>query len=486
MKRNNSVDAMLLSAMRVMTILVNMLSSAVLSRSLDLSSYGTYSTGNLIVNLFSNATILGMMDGANYFYHQTQYDREDSINTLFAFQIFIGIGSAVAILLLGPGFTRYFSNPMLQGIYGYLALRPLLNNLYLMLLTLQLSIGKARAVAVRNALLAGAKLGVVMLTSYVTKDVRTIFGAYLGLDLASDLFFYHNFKTKAFPIRPARFRKELLNPIFRFSIPIGIYVMANSFSRDLDKLVIGWFESTEQLAVYTNCATALPFDVVTAAFLTIIIPIMTRLIQQKELERAQSVFRAYLNVGVLTTVVFTAGCIILSKEVILLLYGAQYVRGQFIFILYTLVDLVKFANISLVLTAKGQTKPLMVISLAMLALNALLNVVLYTWMGFVGPAVATVITTCFTTLILLKKSAQIMETRVRRLFDWLVVRRVVCGILVAGVIALGIRHWLVGMGISYFWILVLVGGSFCGGLMLFNWKPICATFHALNVERYDA
>lgn len=160
-------------------------------------------------------------------------------------------------------------------------------------------------------------------------------------------------------------------------------------------------------------------------------------------------------------------------------------RGQFIFILYTLVDLVKFANISLVLTAKGQTKPLMVISLAMLALNALLNVVLYAWMGFVGPAVATVITTCFTTLILLKKSAQIMETSVRRLFDWLVVRRVVCGILVAGVIALGIRHWLVGMGISYFWILVLVGGSFCSGLMLFNWKPIRATFHALNVERYD-
>ena len=485
MKQNNSLDALLLSAMRVLTILVNLVSAAVLSRRLDLVSYGTYSAGNLIVNTISNVTLLGMMDASNYFYHQTTYDREDSIHTIFFMQLLIGAFSAVFVLLLSPGFTAYFQNPALESIYGYLALRPLLTNLYMMLLTLQMSIGKARSVAVRNALFAIAKLLAVFVTSYVTKDVRTIFGAYLILDAATDLFFYRNFRESAFRIRPHLFRRELIKPILQFSVPIGIYVVANSLSRDIDKLVIGRFEGTEQLAIYTNCAAALPFDVITAAFLTIIVPIMTRLIQQSHLERAKRVFRAYLNVGILSTVIFTAACMILSREVILLLYGEKYVCGQMIFVLYTLVDMVKFANISLVLSAKGKTKTLMRISLAMLVVNAGLNILLYDLIGFAGPAVATVLTTLMVTLVLLYESARIMESSIGEIIDWILLRKVLCGILAMGTICMGLRRCMEGWGIHFFWILLTVGVLFCGSMLLFNRKEIRSTFHILNTERYD-
>ena len=144
MNNSNSSNALLLSAMRCISVLINMFSSVVLARALSLEEYGTYAAGNLIIAVCTNATLMGMMDAVNYFFHQTKYDREESINTIFFLQLVFGVIAALVILIGQQGFTAYFHNPLLQGIYGYIAFRPLLGNLYAMLMTLQISIGETR------------------------------------------------------------------------------------------------------------------------------------------------------------------------------------------------------------------------------------------------------------------------------------------------------------------------------------------------------
>ena len=57
---------------------------------------------------------------------------------------------------------------------------------------------------------------------------------------------------------------------------MGIYVLTNSLCRDIDKMLIGGWYNTDQYAIYANCATLLPFDIISASFLTILIPILTR------------------------------------------------------------------------------------------------------------------------------------------------------------------------------------------------------------------
>lgn len=484
-QKNNALDAMLLAAIRILTILVNLLSSAILARALDLASFGTYTAGNLIVTVAASATLLGMMDAANYFYHQDTYLRSDCLNTIFFVQIAIGLLCGGLILVFQNCITGYFDNPMLKGIYAYIAFRPMLTNLYSSLLTLQISVGRSRAVALRNALMAVTKLCVVLLTVYVTNEITTIFGAYLVLDTLTIVYYYSNFKKAAFPIRPNHFRKELLKPILQFSIPMGIYVMTNSLARDIDKLVIGKFESTEQLAVYSNCAAALPFDIISAAFLTILIPIMTRLIQHGELERGRNLFRAYLKIGYLSTFLFTGACMILSKEVIQLLYGSKYLVGQNIFILYTLVDMAKFASVSLVLSAKGKTKTLMGISIGTLLANVVLNLIFYRLWGFVGPAIATVVVTLGSTWLLLQVSAKVLETKVYHLVNLGQLAGFMVKMLAVGVIALLVRNRMVDMGITYPVVLVTVGCLFCGTLLLLNRRELLQTIHELNKGSAD-
>lgn len=70
-----------------------------------------------------------------------------------------------------------------------------------------------------------------------------------------------------------------------FSIPMAIYVLTNSLTRDIDKYVISAFADTETLAIYTNASKILPFDMLTASLITVLIPIITRLINQKNMEK---------------------------------------------------------------------------------------------------------------------------------------------------------------------------------------------------------
>lgn len=480
--KNLSLDALILTGIRFMTILVNILSTAMLSKALSLEEFGTYTTGNLIVTTAANITILGMMDAANYFYHQRDLNRRDCINTIAFLQIVLGITCAAVIVLSGKGITAYFANPMLGGIYAYIALRPLLENLSNSLLSLQMSIGKARAVGVQNALFAIGKLAAILLTVTVTKDIRTVFGAYLLLDLGTVIYYYWNFKKAEFAIDPRDYRKELLAPVLRFAVPMGLYVMVNGLARDLDKLVIGRFESTAQLAIYSNCATLLPFGIVSAAFLTVIVPTMTQLIQNDAFDRASRLFRDYLSIGFISTAILTTACMILSEEAILLLYGEKYLAGESIFILYIFVDLIKFANTSLVLSAKGRTKTLMFISFLMLFCNGVLNLVLYHLFGMIGPAIATVLATFATTLVLMAFSGRILHASVFDLVDWPVIGKTTISLVAASVCADGLRALLRANNVPYFLRLCIVGGSLCLVLLLINWKRINRLFRAVNYE----
>ena len=99
------MDALVLSAIRLYTILLNIVSSAILSRMVSLEAYGTYSTANLIVSAASNLTILGMMDAANYFYHQQDLDKRACINTIGFLQLIIGMLCAAVIWFSRNGIT---------------------------------------------------------------------------------------------------------------------------------------------------------------------------------------------------------------------------------------------------------------------------------------------------------------------------------------------------------------------------------------------
>ena len=181
---------------------------------------------------------------------------------------------------------------------------------------------------------------------------------------------------------------------------MAIYVLTNSLSRDIDKYVISAFANTETLAIYSNAAKILPFDLLTASLITVLIPIITRFINQKKFEEAQTVFRLYLRMGYLLTCIL-GGAISLSKHVMLFLYDEKYLSGLSVFVVYLVINIIRFANVTTILSGAGKSKVLMKISVVTLALNSILNTAGYKIFGLIGPTMVTLILTVLMSLALL-------------------------------------------------------------------------------------
>ena len=480
--KSNSGNSVLLAMVKVFTAASGILSTMMMSHALSLELYGTFSQTNLIITTATNLTALGLVDAVSYFYNRSNDEKVQKayVNTIMGFQTITGIIAGILIIALSNNFVEYFNNPILSNFLWLIAFRPLFTNLNVSLQYLQVSIGKAKSVAIRNIGFATLRLVVYAITAWVLKDITVVLSVFLAFEVSITVLFGWTFMKEKFMIKPYRIDWSKTREILGYSIPMGVYVLTNSLCRDIDKMLIGGWCSTDQYAIYANCATLLPFDIISSSFLAILIPILTRYFWEKDYIHSRVLFKNYLKIGYYTSFTFTIACLILSKELVLFLYGEKYLSGQTIFILYTIVDMTKFANMSIVLSASGKTKTLMMCSLMSLAANAGCNVLFYHIFGFIGPAIATVFVTVILTIVLAEMSAKSLETSVWKLIDWKEFLAFVIELSVAGVICFISKKLLETVATSSIIILFTLGGAYIAGIFYLNKKKIFSAMKEIN------
>ena len=77
LKKGASIDAFLLTAIKLMTTALGFIITRLLSEHLSVRDYGTYSQILLIVSTVSSVTILGMVDGINFFFCNEKMDLKE-------------------------------------------------------------------------------------------------------------------------------------------------------------------------------------------------------------------------------------------------------------------------------------------------------------------------------------------------------------------------------------------------------------------------
>ena len=125
MKNNRTtIDGLMMAFARVLIIVCSLATTMILSRTLPLEDYATYSTGNLITRTAISLSVWGLLDAVNYYYNGIGEDREKYVNTVFYLISILGFVAACVILLFQNVLTEYFHNPKLTAIYCYVAFRP--------------------------------------------------------------------------------------------------------------------------------------------------------------------------------------------------------------------------------------------------------------------------------------------------------------------------------------------------------------------------
>ena len=414
-----ALDSLILTFVKVLTILVTIIITMVLSRYYTLDEYGIYSEALLIVTISTSISILGLSDAVNYFYNsdKTQEAKKTYISTIFTIQVFFGGLIGLMIILGRNQISSFFDSPNLASVLIIIAFMPLLNNLLAMTQVLYVSIGKSRVIAYRNIVVSILKLISVVFSIIVFDDIIIVLVAILLTDFFQLLILILRFRTYKFGINLLLFDKSILSKILKYSIPLAIYILVNTFSREIDKLVIGNLMGTSQLALYTNASKILPFDILTISFALVLIPIITGMISRNDYGEAAKLFKVYLKFSYITTWILAMGAILLSRELLIFLYSEKYLEALNVFRIYILVDMIRFANVSIIMRAEGKTSRLLVISMLALFANLILNIIFYNIFGFEGPSVATFVVTLIYNVVILSYASKILKVSIRKIIS---------------------------------------------------------------------
>ena len=482
-----ATDSMWLTITKLMTSFISIATTKLLAVEFSLTDYGTYSQGLLIMSTATNLSILGLADGVNYFYNgcNDNDQRRKNVNTTFFIQSIVGTLCAIIIAASSGLITAYFDNPELSGVYLYIMFMPLLANFLSMYQVLFVSIGKSKSIAIRNLLLSLIKLISVAVAAMVTEDIKTVFLFTLITDIVQVAYFAIVFGKTKFAVNPLSFDKSKIKEILGYCIPLAVYILTNALNRDIDKYVVSYFTDTESLAIYTNAAKVLPFDLLTTSFATVMIPVITKFVVNNEYEKSRNLYKNYLTFAYTTTWIIAFGAIVCSKELMLILYDEKYLAGLGIFIVYILVDMIRFANVAIILRAKGKTKELMAYSLAMLGLNFVLNIISFKLMGLIGPAVATLAVTLGMNTIMLLHGSKIINCKLTQLIDFKDMLKLIIELAAVGAIAFVIRFFCDKESLNYFITFAFSYGVYGVALAALNIKKVLRLFKNMNKVKVE-
>lgn len=451
------LDSFILTLVRVITALIAIVVSKLLVVSFTIEEFGGYSQALLIATTGTSLIIFGLTDATNYFYNKNEDENTRAIYmaTIFGLQFIIGSIFAVLVLVFSKQIALYFNNCELVNIIPFIAFIPLLNNIMNMLQVLFVSASRAKVLAIRNFILAIIRVLYVWIICLKFKDIKGILICILIVEIGTILYMWFYVKKHICHIRFSLFNLNKIKEILVYSIPMAGYVITNSLSRSMDKLIIGRLGTASDLAVYTIASKELPFDLLTAAFVTVLIPYITRFVGMNDKKSAVFAFSKYIQVSYLITWPIGFGAMVASRDLMSILYDEKYLVGVVIFVIYIFIDMIRFANVSLIFSAKGKTRELLLYSCIALCANTILNIIMYNIFGLLGPAIATIIVMVCINSIMLVRSSKLIEANIFFVINMRQMFILFVEICIVGIIVLIVRKNLTGMpllirfGISY-------------------------------------
>lgn len=387
-----SFDGIILTIVKVVTMLVSLINTMLLSRLLSLTDYGTYSQLLSIISIISIIASMGLNNAVNYFYNKNDNAKEKSeyIGTIFLVTIIIGIFFGIVSILLKNNIANFYNNQMLAPLIIYIAFKPVLDNVIAVFQPLFISLKKAKNVAIINILISILKVILVVITYIIFGNISFIFIVQIVLDILQIVILYLCIKKDIGQIKLV-FNKDYIKEVIKYSLPLTLALMSGIIFKESDKIVISKFSTIENLAVYSNMSRQLPFEFVVTSFTAVVTPIIVRHIKNNK-QQAIKLWKNFVEFSYIVSWILNFGAIVCAKELLIFLYSEKYIVGLNIFVIYLITEIFRFTYFGLILSASGNTKFITFSSLVSVFLNIVLNVILFMLFGMIGPAVATLIT----------------------------------------------------------------------------------------------
>lgn len=430
-KNNLGADAIKISASKIISLGMTMVTTMLLSRFRTLEEYGTYSQMLLVIGLVTSVCMLGLPNCINYFLAraETREDKSRFLSVYYTLNTVLSIIIGFFLVCAIPLFEVYFSNPLIKSFAFFMAIYPwtritLSGVENLLVVYKKIKLMMIIRIADSAAVLLAVSLAVVTGISF-----RTYIFVYCLVEVFFALIVYIIVVKLAGSFKVS-FDKKYIAKIFKFSVPIGLAASIGTINIELDKFMIGRFFGTENLAIYTNAAKILPVTVIMSSLTAVVFPQIVKRVKNSDKPGAVELWKKSSQFSFIFLSMFAGIFFVFAEDIISVLYSEKYLPGVWVFRIFNGTIMLEFTYFGMILNSFGKTKFILYSSMLSLCMNLVLNFVLMKIMGIEGAAISSVASTTVIAFVQLLFSAKLLNKKVTEIMPWLEFLKCLCITLV--------------------------------------------------------
>lgn len=436
MRNSLAGNALKLSVANIITLTISMLSAMLLSRFRSLDEYGTYSQLIMTANLVTIFFMLGLTSSVNYFIPKAnnEIEKQQFISVYFSVITILSLVTGIVLFASVNFISSYFENEEIKRYSLFLLIYPLSLSIISSASNIFVVYSKTRILLIFRVLNS-----IFLLLAIIGVQVLELsFSTYMNIFILLELLFSFCVYILTFHISGGyKFKIDLkfIAEIFRFTIPIGLSSVVGTLSLQLDKLLIGRMFDVSQMAIYSNASKELPISFIAHSISAVVLPHVTMLIKNNQRKKAMQIWKDSISLSFQFMCFFSVALFVFAPQILTILYSEKYVSGASVFRIYSLVLMLRTTYFGTLLNAVNKTKYIIYISLSQLLLNVILNLLFFRIFGYIGPAIATLVSMALSSYIYLVMYKYIEGTNVH---DIISVKEIGKIILINFVMAMGV------------------------------------------------
>lgn len=449
------------------------LTTVILARILTKEDLGTYKQVFLVSSLIVPVFAAGVPAGIFYFLPRLKNDKDKKIFISRSISLLVLLGLALGAVVSTSAFwvPKIMHNARLApllAIFGLYAFGHLAVSFFEPMLVIYNKLKALFVYPIAYGILSFITVvGLAILFEGNLKIIVT------GVSLLSlGFFILVLIVTKKFlPLKKIfSFNFESYKSQLAYGVPLGLTSIVGLIAWEFDKLIVSVNFPPELYAVYVLGAIEIPFiRMIRSSVNKVILPEMSKVYAEgnlKELVRLWHSSIRKISLIILPIFVIT---MIFSHEIITLLYSEKFAFSVPYFRIYLLLLIVRVASYGIILQAIGKTRENLKGSIFFFIANGILNIVLVTTLGLIGPAIATVLATFLTVFYYIVVIKKYIRFSLSDVLPWLAVTKNLLLAFVAGVAVLpgfflglsdlaNVLLSLVFYGITYLFLIARFGG----------------------------
>ena len=441
----------------------SLIAGMILVRMLSVVEFGTFMQVKLIYTTAIAVLVFGLPTSLFYFIPQQRSEEvKRFVVQNFVLLLVIGMVAAGVLYACKAALAGFMHNSRLEELIGYVVLLSILGLLDEMTQPILITIGRADMVAKLNIAATCwllAFVPIVLWQGYGLEGLFATTAVQYVIKLAMVGSYVLRFPGAIWPIR--RF-KEVMEQI-RYAAPLGFSGVLQTIKPQVEQYMVSFWYPTDMFAIYARGAFNLPVTHFLVANVSNVL--LPKFIQLWRAGQKQEMFglwqTAMRKVSLLTLPVFVY-FLLFSEEVIVVLFTEAYRESTIIFVIYLCSMPMELFWYTHVHQAIGATRHILLVNIWSFLGAILLNFVFHSLFGFVGPAIAWVVTKFLIYTYQFVIIAKYFSVSFWQTFPWLHILKILGLCLISGAVVYPLKF----TGLPLLIILVLSAAIYGGVYLL--------------------